>query len=238
MALCTSLVEPQTDKYGLEWLVKPDGHINYRTVVFRNCRFDFDVFSKGFADIAKQCWNNMQKINVQYNLKKFMLDGFYDDKSNAIPGYSFVSDPRNKILLLEQSKFKESFKRNIFPGRRQNYDSMKEFAKRHCIKMAEIVESLLFLIHVGGGGPARATELPTFSCVNDTNTPQRSVVLSYNSIAIVQKYKKSDMKTLNSRNIVRYQPLLVSQLITQYLVYIRPIHMLLLLIQYAARFCQ
>jgi hypothetical protein len=224
MALCSSLVEPEVDKYGLEWGINStnDG-LDYRCVKFNNQNYHFELFTEGFYRTCREVYCKMIKFNSKYQLKIFPHDSIFDDRTNRIPGYSFLSDKRNHDLIGEQSKYKRAILAR-FGMKNGNSNSIESVKMKKMMKLAsQICESLIFLIHFSSGGPARGTEHSTFIVENTMHGSIRSVFWSYNTICIVQSYNKNQAAKLAAVKIPRFLPYVLTQLVLWYLVYIRPV---------------
>jgi hypothetical protein len=80
---------------------------------------------------------------------------------------------------------------------------------------------LLACIHFTGGIPGRGTEVTTIKWCN-TRHVMRNVFVYQGRLVIITEYTKARGRMNKSFYIVRFLPLLVSQILFQYLVYVRP----------------
>lgn len=90
----------------------------------------------------------------------------------------------------------------------------------------KLEEALFFLIHLTSGLPARATELATYKYVN-TRFDQRSVFCGMGTLCLVSRYWKGRSITSQDHPAPRFLPRPVAQLLLDYLVYVRPLEVML-----------
>lgn len=150
---------------------------------------------------------------------------FFDDFESMEPGYSFTTDPRNKDILKEsQALFSHVFnsrelRTEFFEGSRGGVRPLR--LRQYLEQVVAFVERLLFLVHITGGQPARATELNSIHLVNVT-TVTRSVFWKYETIVFNIRYNKTRASNNRDAFVPRFLPPEVSQLFLVYLVYIKP----------------
>jgi len=93
--------------------------------------------------------------------------------------------------------------------------------KEYLEKFYLFVELLLTLVHVGGGMPARATELTPYR-IRSTGHDDRSVFWFGNLVYIFSKYNKSSSITGRNRPIARFLDTRLSQLMLKDIFFVRP----------------
>jgi hypothetical protein len=93
--------------------------------------------------------------------------------------------------------------------------------KEYLEKFYLFVELLLNLVHIGGGMPARATELTPYR-LRSTGNDDRSVFWYGNHVYIFSKYNKSSSITGRNRPIARFLDPRLSQLLLKDIFFVRP----------------
>ena len=83
------------------------------------------------------------------------------------------------------------------------------------------MDCLILLIHVLGGGPARAQELATVSILN-TETGMRNLYWMNGTIMLLTRYHKSQNVSGRGRPVARFLPKLVSDLLLKYVALVKP----------------
>jgi hypothetical protein len=138
-------------------------------------------------------------------------------------GSSFFT--QNKELLGPlQKRFIEKFvdvhadltdqKGKIIPGTERCSVFIKQFR--------DVLEKLLTLMHLVSGLPARTTELQE-TLIANTSLARRNIFVFGDMVAISLVYNKVDQMKGGQSKLTRFLTVEVSQLLLQYLVYIRPL---------------
>lgn len=86
----------------------------------------------------------------------------------------------------------------------------------------KFVELLLGAIHISSGAPARASELASY-LLSTTDLGDRSLYIQNGTVCIFQTYHKAMKFDLKEKNLARFLPPDLSELLVKYLIYIRPI---------------
>ncbi|SPJ74764.1 uncharacterized protein FTOL_04495 [Fusarium torulosum] len=149
-----------------------------------------------------------------------------DNLSTTTPGYSFVSDPANKLtgaypelllracispidcLLRVQGKDHGTW----------NIKAARAYLEAH----DDHLKGLMVLCNLDGGQFARISELLTLECFNIASR-ERGIGLWGSKMCSITRHHKARLATNNEFYVVRFFSTPVSRLIFQYLVYIRPV---------------
>ncbi|KAG6867384.1 hypothetical protein C0993_003524, partial [Termitomyces sp. T159_Od127] len=211
--------------------------VNYRTMVYKGNRIEFDDIKKMFvkleADIIKVFEEQVlcgQPLQITYN-------SMADDLSNPTVGYSFVLDPRNSSFtnsdqlmraILDNealcARFIASYGLdgkplwNVIAFR----DWLSDYAKFHGL--------LLLRAEMLGGSPARGTELTAMTYRNIPTSSHRNLVAFGKHIAILVTYHKGTAMTGIEKLIPHSLDAVTSDLLIQDLVIARPFAQLAALI--------
>lgn len=152
---------------------------------------------------------------------KTLQDAGFDSLSSRTPGHWFGLDARNG--LLQEHKQLPLHIRADHALAARFLDHAAQRYKAQAVVMwldqgRQLLKTLLLLVHLSSGLPARASELAT---IKITNVPggQRSIFLSSGTIAVIISYNKSS----TSNGIARFLPVPVAEVLFHYLVYIRPL---------------
>jgi hypothetical protein len=149
-----------------------------------------------------------------------------DNLSTTTPGYSFVSDPANKLtgaypelllracispidgLLRVQGKDHVTW----------NIKASRAYLEAH----DDHLKGLMVLCNLDGGQFARISELLTLECFN-TALRERGIGLWGSKICSITRHHKARLATNNEFYVIRFFSAPVSRLIFQYLAYIWPV---------------
>lgn len=147
-----------------------------------------------------------------------LLQDLKEDTRNQEPGVSFLCLPGNQQRL---GACTEAF----ITQARISFDPKQKLSKKRALlylkKQRVFLRSLLVTLQQTGGQPARGPELLSIKVCNTAET-SRSLYVDSDMIYSQVQYNKTNNKTLTPFFVVRYYPPFVSQLLYQYLVYIRP----------------
>ncbi|KAG6996471.1 hypothetical protein FocnCong_v014856 [Fusarium oxysporum f. sp. conglutinans] len=155
-----------------------------------------------------------------------------DNLSTTTPGYSFVSDPVNQLtdaypeLLLRACISPVD---GLLQEQGQNQSAWDAKAARAYLEAHDDhLKGLMVLCNFDGGQCARITELLTLECFN-TASRERGIGLWDGKMCSIIRHHKARLATNNEFYVVRFFSKPVSRLIFQYLVYIRPVAITILL---------
>ena len=185
------------------------------------------MYQKILSDTRKML---LDKVLLRLELPDLHHDHIHDDLNNTEPGYSFISEKRNKFYnqrnflitaMLEDGRHKDRFcnhqHTNEFSG-----VSWKIAAVIEWMKICEnCISNLFALAHYGSGQPARGTELATFAPEN-TTIQRRSVYAYRGFINLVAMYNKTQARSQRPRVIGRSLPPEVGELFIYWLALVVP----------------
>lgn len=172
----------------------------------------------------------LNKVLLGLELPDLHHDHIHDELNNTEPGYSFISEKRNKFhnhrnflitAMLEDSRHKDRFHNHLHTNELSGI-LWETAAIIEWMKICEnCIENLFALAHYGSGQPARGTELATF--VPENTTIQRRSVYSYRGfINLVAMYNKTQAKSQRPRVIGRSLPPEVGKLFVYWLALVIP----------------
>jgi hypothetical protein len=150
-----------------------------------------------------------------------------DDPSRAQVGWSFLQDPRNGALagrdewILDRVLHHDWLKREFLATKAGS--RWKQVAVRQYLRQVDqFLESLLLLVHLTGGQPARGTELLSLRHRNTTHAIRRSIFIEDGLVTFVTFYHKGYSITGSTKIIHRYLPREVGELVLYYLWLVEP----------------
>lgn len=138
--------------------------------------------------------------------------------------YSFIHHPENKHLdvgwqflyhrIRHDPQFRSRTVNQVFQMSERQTQQYKQREKR-------FLQKLLVLLHVTGGQPARGPEIGSIKVENSVYSARNLYVLN-GRMCFLTTYDKASQRRGNIEYIIRYLPDMVSQILAQYLVYVRP----------------
>lgn len=151
-----------------------------------------------------------------------------DNPSEVQYGWNFLHDSRNKDFLpckkgwllgrvLEIDSLREKF---VFRDRSNKIGWNKVAIRDYYRRIDSFLETLLLLVHITSGQPARGTEI--IGLLHSNTTLHRNIFAEDGLISIVTSYHKGYTCTGSTRIIHRYLPKEVSELCVYYLWIILP----------------
>lgn len=194
------------------------------------------VSTKSLGDMVKamkeKCVHLLRPL-IPENTKTLYSKGLRDLGRNVDPGISFLDLDINSAhfpSLEEVTNWVSSILVN--DGVNQSLDNISEqtlnpakvLLKERMKKTLEIQQILLVLIHLTGGMPPRGTEIPTILIRNQVHT-KRHIFWSHQTLAFAPSYTKTRSITGKDGSAIRFVPHCVTELILQYLVWVRPLEM-------------
>ncbi|KAG1850434.1 hypothetical protein F4604DRAFT_1515905, partial [Suillus subluteus] len=147
----------------------------------------------------------------------------HDDLSNLEPGYSFLSDRRNRFWEHGSALMREmtsTFSGRFIVSRNSSGVVWNQGQVRRWMKDCEdCLQKLFLLYHLGSGQPARGTELAVMSWQNTTLHP-RNVYWFSGYLNFVSRYNKTQTNQEKERVISRSMPPEAARLMIAYLTFV------------------
>lgn len=148
------------------------------------------------------------------------LDSIRDSISNVARGYSFVQDPVNGLakayLDLSASACLDPLD-GLMKSERWNHSAVHRYLKEE----ADLLTQLMLVMYLRGGQAPRTTEFFSIECCNGPST-SRGIYVHAGAIVYVTRHAKARRLTNQEFQVARYLPPHESELLVQYLIYIRP----------------
>jgi hypothetical protein len=142
----------------------------------------------------------------------------------------YEDDPLLKRKSTEFRSYVESGNQNV----RHLYNADSSYnlqAIKKWVKKAEnLLENLLILIHLSSGNVARGSEYRSLMLRGLADKASRNIYWEFETITIIPSYIKTRSVMGHDSRIARFCPPSVAMLLLEYLVYIRPIEMYILII--------
>lgn len=155
---------------------------------------------------------------------EYEVSDFFDDHDDNRVSYSFLDDPRNKILLAGRQHF-------VLNGAAKNprlkgeiWDGSKvraEFADRYESASQRFLKELLVALHKGSGRPASTTNLLTTIWKNTAERP-RNLTILLNQLSFIISSHKPRTKMHKIQYSVRFPLKLVQRILLSYLALVLP----------------
>ncbi|KFZ24050.1 hypothetical protein V502_01471 [Pseudogymnoascus sp. VKM F-4520 (FW-2644)] len=187
-------------------------------LVLYNERVTMSAFWQMVWSSVQKCSNLLTEAMFGWAPPAIDLLALHDDLTENRPGWSFLKEPGNHLEHSFQHLQRQAFTaEHLMVGgkwslqRCQKYFSQVEDLKKH----------LLNCIHFTGGLPGRATEVTIVKWCNTRKT-MRNVFFYHRRAIIIFEYLKTRATTNHSFYVVRVLPLVVTQMLFQYLTWIRP----------------
>ena len=166
----------------------------------------------------------------------FDLEDVVDNASGSTPGYNFLSHPNNMLGPLPDGKkwlmsrvLGNDITRNRFlkpSSGKSRGDELPTWKRNAALAYEEEVEkfleSLLFLIHVTSGQPARATELMCLRHSNSQVSGLRNVFVENGNVSTVTRYHKGMSITGSIKLVHRFLPGQIGKMLVYYLWLVLP----------------
>ena len=171
----------------------------------------------------------LNEVLLGLDLPDLFHDRIYDDLSNTVPGYSFLTDPKNNFhkhsQFLIQAMINSETSRNRFAYQAHGNTSGVVWniaGLRAWMKIAEKCLTQLFpLCHYGAGQPARGTEICILSWINTSLHP-RNCYWFDNLLNFVTLYNKTQTNMGTQRLISRALEPRVGNLMVTWAVFVVP----------------
>ena len=171
----------------------------------------------------------LDKVLLGLEFPDLHHDHIHDELNNSEPGYSFISDKRNKFHnnrdFLISSILNDSKHGDRFHYHKHTSGSTIAWNTEGILEWFRICEvcigNLFALTHYGSGQPARGTELAIFAPEN-TTIHRRSVYFYRGYINLVSIYNKTQTNTGKPRVIGRSLPQEVADLYVLWLTFVVP----------------
>ncbi|KAI4192683.1 MAG: hypothetical protein LQ350_008592, partial [Teloschistes chrysophthalmus] len=148
------------------------------------------------------------------------LGSIRDSISNVAQGYSFIQDPANGLatayLDLSTRACLDPLD-GLMLSERWNYPAVHRYLKEE----ADLLVQVMLIMYLRGGQAPRLTELFSIECYNGSST-SRGVYIHAGTIVYVTRHSKARRSTNQEFQIARYLSHGDSELVAQYLIYVRP----------------
>lgn len=206
-----------------------------QTVKYRDIELQIPVFKRF---VLQQVQSAQQSLETLFMLgadesraeivPRIALHQIRDDPTNVAPGWSFLKDRRNAdtippgdMWLLQRVVGSEKLRDRFctLDGARHIIWDLKEF-QLYRAQVDQFLETLLLLVHLTAGQPARGTEITGLQYANTMF--HRNVFVEDGLVAIVTSYHKGYTCTGTTKIIHRYLPREISELVVYYLWLILP----------------
>lgn len=148
------------------------------------------------------------------------LDSIIDSISNVAQGYSFVQDPANGLASAHldlTTRASLDPMDGLMLSERWNYPAVHRYLKEE----ADLLIQLMLIMYLRGGQAPRLTELFSIECHNGPST-SRGVYVHAGAIVYVTRHSKARRLTNQEFLVARYLSHGDSELVAQYLIYVRP----------------
>lgn len=141
-------------------------------------------------------------------------------------GYSFIDHPDNaqwKVTweFLWEYMLKDGQSLVKSSGSSSDFTWDTQACKAYLMREKQFLHQLMVAMHLTGGQPARSPEIGSIKVQNSV-TSSRNVFVINGRVAVVTTYDKAQKRRGKSEYVFRCFPDQLSQVITQYLVYILP----------------
>jgi hypothetical protein len=162
-----------------------------------------------------------------------LLESLFETLTDRSPGGAFFEHPQNKKKLgkltdafLERIKWKftkeqqkrgKSREKDTSPKDWWDKPKLDEYYEKH----TEFLQTLLVLMQITGGQPARGPELLSVKIYN-TESTHCNIYIHKGVLSTVQQYSKNQSNIARPFYTVHHFPPCVSQILYKYLIYIRP----------------
>ncbi|OAQ71908.1 hypothetical protein VFPPC_12026 [Pochonia chlamydosporia 170] len=150
------------------------------------------------------------------------LSDIKDDISNAQPGYSFISHPKNnfedeyRILLARACTCRSSQLRQLAGHDRWRWTAVKEYIK----STKDLEETFAGGLLTACGQTPRLRELFSIECENSPSA-LRNILFWNGKMMYVLRHHKAKRSTNHEFHVARFLPARLAMVLTKYLVYIR-----------------
>lgn len=147
-----------------------------------------------------------------------LLSDLIDDVSCREPGLSFLTLPANRARLeaCTQSFTQDAIQHFVQDGQ-WDQGRVKDYLAQH----TAFLRYLLLVLYQSGGQPPRGPELLSIKVCN-TQSSLRNIYIYNGLLCSIVQYNKGRGERKEAFFVVRFFPRAVSQILYQYLVYIRP----------------
>lgn len=206
-----------------------------QTILYCNIELQVSQFKDFVAQKVRQAQTQLESLFLlgpdedrSSIVPRFSLYKLRDNPSITAFGWNFLSDERNQDQLPRQDDW--FLKRVLGSERLQEqfccldiWDEVvwdMKSIQEYCKTVNAFLETLLLLIHITGGQPARGSEITS---LQHSNTAfHRNIFVEDGLVALVIAYHKGYTCTGSTKIIHRYLPREVSELLIYYLWLILP----------------
>ena len=223
-----SIAETTTSLGEIEW--RENGEL----VLYREAKFTMTQLRQLVRSELDETFERLAKIMLvdrsddatfRKTVPRLRIHSLVDDPSEGAPGFSFLSHPANKQLhghegwLLDRVVATRSLRHRFLVSAepmRWRHDTVIEYLG----DVDRFLTSLLLLIHMLGGQPARGTEIASVLFENPSASGlagRRNIFIDDGLVNVVTFYHKSLKITGSPKIIHRYLPRELSEVVVYYL---------------------
>ncbi|KAL3595875.1 hypothetical protein FPOAC2_10245 [Fusarium poae] len=221
LAYGMSLQRSEGPAYHFDWsedgqTISWDGNIELSMGQFRS------LAHEAFRQVTIQC----QRLMYGFEPEDPEMGGLRDRLSKTSPGYSFLTDPQNRLEELYLTVFMRACTAPVDgllktkqhgSGSDWDVDAAQAYLYSHdaCLK------TMMVLAQLDSGQGARVSELLTLEQAN-TRSRLRGIGIFGGKIFSITRHHKSRLTTNREFQVARFFSIEVATLLYRYLVYIRP----------------
>lgn len=168
----------------------------------------------------QDCQGALKELMFDWRPPRVELEKIRDNLTNRQEGWWFLKEPANQLRYSYRQLSQQAWiLRN--KGLMVRGQWCRRRSEEYLQLVAEFSRLLLVCIHFSGGLPGRTTEVTTLRHQN-TRQVMRNIFVHNGRLVIITEYHKARSRTNFAFYVVRILPQLVSQILFQYLVYVRP----------------
>ncbi|KAJ2437274.1 hypothetical protein GGF42_008683 [Coemansia sp. RSA 2424] len=183
-----------------------------------------DAYYCAVADITVAMAPELAHFTEAQLAKLSVCKDIAENCINDTMGYSFLANKRNDYAALYDSHLVCAKLNNgdfTYEGAAGIAELDRAAMREWLGRMDALLDTIAFAIHISGGQPARAPELASIMLRND-QISRRGIFAKRDTLCLVTTYWKGQSIYQSQREVARYLPKELAQLVLQYLVLIRP----------------
>lgn len=215
MSLVTVFVQDEDRNPVVIWGVDKTGRIDYNKLLVGSEVIHIKELESGMRNLLSKM-ENLLKVDLGLLSTENILEKLKDETTRTSDGSYTSLWEANISLMKEADKFFNQKFGKIDQIQQNNAKLLNWLGK-----CDEFLEMMMVAIHISSGSPSRASELSSF-LLKATDIGNRNVFYMLDTIAIYQTYHKALGIDNKTKNIVRFLPKEVAELLVKYLFYIRP----------------
>ena len=180
-------------------------------ILTRDLMLDMKFNEDQWNQVVEEMSDNLRETSIGYSL--------FHKRCN--PTLAKMQDALLRHMCSSSEIYGEFFSEEP-PAEGMHLPWKEKRLQKWCEKANAFVDCLIALIHVLGGGPARAEELATLAILN-TRTGMRNVYWMHGAIMVLTTYHKSQNVIGRGRPVARFLPRLISDLVLKYITLVKPL---------------